>query len=169
MDTADFCVLFEYNAWANRRTLEACAGLTPEQFLRDMKSSFASVRDTLAHIYGAEFIWLERWNSLTPAALPTPADFPNFESIRAALTNMDAALIDFVSGLIPEVLSRNLNYKLMNGTPQSGPLGPMLQHVANHGTYHRGQIATFLRQLGTKATMTDLILYHRELAAQATA
>ncbi|HEY6465110.1 MAG TPA: DinB family protein [Candidatus Acidoferrales bacterium] len=169
MDAADFRVLFEYNAWANRRTLESCASLTPEQFLQDMKSSFASVRDTLAHIYGAEFIWVERWNSRIPAALPTPADFPSFESIRTALTNMDAALIGFVSGLTPERLSRNLDYKLLNGTAQSGPLGPMLQHVANHGTYHRGQIATFLRQLGTRATSTDLIAYHRELAARATA
>lgn len=169
MNAADFRVLFEYNAWANRRTLEACAGFTPEQFLRDMKSSFASVRDTLAHIYGAEFTWIERWNSRAPAALPRAADFPNFESIRTALINMDAALIDFVSSLTPERLSRNLDYKLMNGTPQSGPLGPMLQHVANHGTYHRGQIATFLRQLGTKANSTDLIAYHRELAARATA
>jgi len=41
--------------------------------------------------------------------------------------------------------------------------------VANHGTYHRGQVATMLRQLGLKALSTDLIYYHRELAAQATA
>lgn len=169
MDAADFRVLYDYNAWANRRTLEACAALTPEQFLQDMKSSFASVRDTLAHIYGAEFVWIERWNSRVPAALPTPADFPNFGSIRTALTNMDAALIEFVSRLTPEALLRNLDYKLMNGTSQSGSLGPMLQHVANHSTYHRGQIATFLRQLGTTAVSTDLIAYHRELAARATA
>jgi uncharacterized damage-inducible protein DinB len=169
MDAADFRALFEYNAWANRRTLEACAPLTPGQFLQDMKSSFASVRDTLAHIYGAEFVWIERWNSRPPAALPTATDFPTFESIRTALTNTDAALIEFVSCLTPEKLSCNLDYKLMNGTPQSGPLGPMLQHVANHGTYHRGQIATLLRQLGTKANSTDLIAYHRELAARATA
>lgn len=169
MEAADFRVLFEYNAWANRRTLEACAALTPEQFLQDMKSSFASTRDTLAHIYGAEFIWIERWNSRSPAVLPAPSDFPTFESIRLALTDIDASLIEFVSRLTPEMLSRNLDYKLLNGTAQSGLIGPMLQHVANHGTYHRGQIATFLRQLGTKATSTDLIAYHRELAARATA
>jgi uncharacterized damage-inducible protein DinB len=41
MDVADFRVLYAYNSWANRRTLEACAALTHEQFLRNMKSSFA--------------------------------------------------------------------------------------------------------------------------------
>lgn len=30
-------------------------------------------------------------------------------------------------------------------------------HVANHGTYHRGQIATLLRQLGRKAASTDYL------------
>lgn len=169
MDVADFLVLYEYNAWANRRVLEACSSLTPDQFLQDMKSSFTSVRDTLAHIYGAEFIWLARWNSRAPSALPAPADFPMFESIRSKLTEIDRSLIDFVARLTPEILSRDLQYKMTNGTPQSGPLGPMLQHVANHGTYHRGQVTTMLRQLGRKAVSTDLIYYHRELAAQATA
>jgi uncharacterized damage-inducible protein DinB len=45
----------------------------------------------------------------------------------------------------------------------------MLQHLANHGTYHRGQITTLLRQLGAKATGTDLITFYRERAAQASA
>jgi uncharacterized damage-inducible protein DinB len=45
----------------------------------------------------------------------------------------------------------------------------MLQHVVNHGTYHRGQIATMLRQLGNKSQSTDLILFYRERAAQAKA
>jgi len=168
MDAADFRALYDYNAWANRRTLEACIALTPEQFLQDMKSSFPSVRDTLAHIYGAELIWLERWNSRAPTGLPAPADFPTFESIQGKLTEMDRLLVDFVSRLTPEILSRDLHYKLMNGTAQSGRLGPMLQHLANHSTYHRGQVTTMLRQLGLKAVSTDLIYYHRELAAQAT-
>jgi uncharacterized damage-inducible protein DinB len=169
VDVADFIVLFEYNAWANRRTLEACAALTPEQFLRDTKSSFPSIRDTLAHIYGAEFVWIERWHSRAPAALPTPADFPTLESVRDGLAQMDAALILFVSGLDEGMLSRTIHYKFLNGTATSGPLKPMLQHVANHSTYHRGQIVTMLRQMEAKGTSTDLIAYHRELETKPSA
>jgi uncharacterized damage-inducible protein DinB len=55
----------------------------------------------------------------------------------------------------------------MAGQPFAQPLWQMLQHVANHSTYHRGQIATMLRQLGTKATSTDLIAFYRERAAKA--
>ena len=60
--------LFAYDAWANRRSLEACATLTPEQFTRDLGSSFPSVRDTLAHLVGAQFVWLERFHGRVPSA-----------------------------------------------------------------------------------------------------
>jgi uncharacterized damage-inducible protein DinB len=169
MDPADFRVLVDYNAWANLRTLDACAALSQDQFLQDMRSSFASVRDTLAHIYGAEFIWLARWNSRVPEVLPKPADFPDIEAIRARLAGLDRSLQDFAASLTVDRLGQTLNYKLLNGTPMSGSLGPMLQHMVNHSTYHRGQIATMLRQLGTKSVSTDLIAYHRELSAKTSA
>src|SRR5579864_8384633 len=61
MSPEDMRSLYDYNAWANRRAMEAASKLTTEQFVRPLGSSFGSVRDTLAHIYGAEFVWLERF------------------------------------------------------------------------------------------------------------
>ena len=49
--------LFQYNAWADRRLLDACASLTNEQFTRNLGSSFSSVRYTVTHLYGAEWVW----------------------------------------------------------------------------------------------------------------
>ena len=40
------------------------------------------------------------------------------------------------------------DYRLMNGTPGKSAFWQMLQHVVNHGSYHRGQVTTMLRQLG---------------------
>ncbi len=37
-----------------------------------------------------------------------------------------------------------------------------MQHLVNHGTYHRGQITTLLRQLGAKPMLTDLMHFYRE-------
>jgi uncharacterized damage-inducible protein DinB len=37
--------------------------------------------------------------------------------------------------------------------------------VVNHGTYHRGQVVTMLRQLGAGAPTTDLIAFYRERQA----
>jgi uncharacterized damage-inducible protein DinB len=37
--------------------------------------------------------------------------------------------------------------------------------VVNHGTYHRGQVTTMLRQIGAAPPKsTDLIAYYREKA-----
>jgi uncharacterized damage-inducible protein DinB len=38
----------------------------------------------------------------------------------------------------------------------------MFRHLANHSTYHRGQVAAMLRQLGEKPPATDLIRFYRE-------
>ena len=53
MTPEEMRTLYDYNAWANHRQLEAASQLTAEQFVKSMASSFSSVRDTLAHIYGA--------------------------------------------------------------------------------------------------------------------
>ena len=76
MNVEDLRLLYDFNAWANRRTIEACASLTSEQFTRDLASSFRSVRDTLAHIYGAEWLWLERWHGRIPSAFLPPTISP---------------------------------------------------------------------------------------------
>lgn len=68
--------LYDYNRWAGRRTLTVATRLTDDDFLRPMGNSFSSVRNTLAHILGAEWIWLERWQGRYPKALPNPATFP---------------------------------------------------------------------------------------------
>jgi len=168
MNLEDFRTLYDYNSWANHRTLEASAALTPEQFTREMGSSFSSVRDTLAHIYGAEWIWLERWHGRSPG-LPPATDFPDFESVRRRFAEIDRNLVDYVASLTQDDLQRIMTFKNLAGVPYSQPLAPCLQHVANHSTYHRGQVTTLLRQLGAKAVATDLIAFYRERAAQAKA
>src|SRR5437868_10212520 len=68
-------ILYDYNAWANHRELDAASALTPELFTKPLGSSFSSVRDTLAHICGAEWIWLERFQGRSPASLPDTTQF----------------------------------------------------------------------------------------------
>jgi uncharacterized damage-inducible protein DinB len=167
MNVEDFRLLYDYNAWANHRAIEACGALTPEQFTRDLGSSFRSVRDTLAHTYGAQWLWLERWHGRSPAGLPSGAEFPDLETLRARFVEVDRNLVDYVASLTADDLHRVVPMKTTAGVAFAQPLWQMLQHVANHSTYHRGQVATLLRQLGAKPISTDLIFFYRERAAQA--
>ena len=60
-------------------------------------------------------------------------------------------------------LSTILDYRMSNGTPMRSPLGDILLHVALHGTYHRGQIASRLRAQDLPVPSTDYILYSLQL------
>jgi len=161
--------LFQYNAWADRRLLDACGALSNEQFTRNLGSSFTSVRDTVAHLYGAEWVWNERFQGRSPSSLLGGAGFPELASVRAKLEEMDQYYIDFVSRLTQKDLERVIRYKALNGDEFSNPLWQSLHQLTNHGSYHRGQVVTMLRQLGVKPVSTDLIMFYREQAAMARA
>lgn len=157
--------LYAYNSWANHRVLDACAPLSAEKFTQNIVSSFPSVRDTLAHIMLAEWVWLERWQGRSPAF--PPSDFADLASIRARWQKIDGDLNAFVQELSVADLDRVVEYKNTKGTAFSNPMRQMLSHVVNHGTYHRGQITTMLRQLGATPLTTDLIAFYREKAGAA--
>src|SRR3989442_6608651 len=108
MTPQEMRTLYDYNAWANHRAMEAASKLTAEQFVQPMGSSFSSVRDTLAHIYGAEWIWLERFQGRSPAALPNVAQFQDVADLREQWTAHETRLLAFVKGLSQSDLDRKM-------------------------------------------------------------
>src|SRR5687767_13708820 len=77
MNLQELQTLIDYHYWARDRLLEAVEPLLPEQFTKDLGNSFPSVRDTLVHLYGADWIWCSRWEGESPSAMPEPAAFPD--------------------------------------------------------------------------------------------
>ena len=154
--------LYDYNSWANRRSLSAAEKLSSEQFTRPMGSSFSSVRDTLAHIYGAEWIWLERFQGRSPSALPNGNQFPDVPTLRETWIELEQRLLAFVGGVTKADLDRDLEYRTLNFGMYKNPLWQSMMHMVNHGTYHRGQVTTLLRQLGAQPILLDLIHFYRE-------
>ncbi len=167
MTPEEMCLLYDYNAWANRRALDAAANLTPDQFTKPLGSSFGSVRDTLAHILGAEWIWLERFQGRSPASLPDVSQYSDIDTLRERWTEQERRLLNFVGKLTQEDLDRVMEYKTLKYGVYRNPLWQSMQHLVNHGTYHRGQITTLLRQLGAQPILTDLMHFYRERAVAA--
>jgi uncharacterized damage-inducible protein DinB len=161
--------LYEYNRWANQRLLDATAALSSAELTRDLKSSFPSVRDTLAHILSAEWIWLMRWKGDSPVGAPASWDLSSHDLLRAQWASVEAELTAFVATLTPAALDAVIAYRNTKGEPFAQPLSELLRHVVNHSTYHRGQITTMLRQLGKDSVATDLVLFYRQRAALAPA
>ncbi len=165
MNRQDIVTLYDYNAWANARVLGAVEPLAPEAFLRDLKNSFSSVRDTLAHILGAEWIWLRRWHGESPSQILSATDFPDLPSLKDRYAAVEKERHVFLEGLSEERLAQPFQYKDMAGKAHSLLLIQSLQHLVNHGTYHRGQITTMLRQLGATPVSTDMSRFYLERAA----
>lgn len=165
MDRTDLRTLVDFNYWARDRMLAAVEPLPVDQYLRDLGNSFRSVRDTVVHMYSAEWVWYTRWQGSSPTA-PIPFDaFPDLAGLSSAWRDLERGIRAFVDGLDDDGLARAIDYRLMNGQPGRAPFWQMIQHVVNHGTYHRGQITTMLRQLGAPPPKsTDLIAYYREKA-----
>ncbi|MGH9728628.1 MAG: DinB family protein [Candidatus Acidiferrales bacterium] len=164
MTIDDTRLLYDYNSWANHRVLNACAALAPGQLTRNLGSSFPSVRDTLTHIMLAEWMWLERWLGRSPTF--PPGDFCDLASIHSRWQEIEGDLNAFIRKLSAADLDRVVEYKNTKGHAFSNPMWQMLQHLVNHGTYHRGQITTLLRQLGASPVATDMIAFYREQSGQ---
>jgi uncharacterized damage-inducible protein DinB len=163
MTIDDLRTMLDYHYWARDRMLDALSPLAPEQFTRDLGNSFRSIRDTVVHIYFAEWVWHSRWNGVSPTVPQSPEQFPDAASIRAVWSTHETNVRAFVEALGEDGIMRRFDYTLLNGQPGSSIFWQMLQHVVNHATYHRGQVTTMLRQLGAPPPKsTDMIAFYRD-------
>ena len=162
MNLQDLKTLLDYHYWARDRMFEALEPLTPDQVNRDMGNSFKSVRDTVTHLYAAEWAWYSRWQGTSPTALLASDQFPDLAAVRRAWSEHETKMRAFVDALGESGVARVFEFKLLGGQPGSAPFWQMLQHIVNHASYHRGQVTTMLRQLGAQpAKSLDMITFYR--------
>jgi len=165
MNLADLNTWLDYHYWARDIVLDAVTPLDAEQFTRPVESSFKSVRDTLAHMYGAEWLWYNRWTGNLNATMPKYDSWPDVASIRKAWLDHEVRVRTLVTDGGEAGVTRVYNYKSLAGQPTSSQFWEMLVHVVNHGSYHRGQLTTLLRQLGAQPPkQTDMIAFFRTRA-----
>ena len=166
MDVADLKHLFDYTEWANDLAMSAAAKLPDDSLRRDFRISHKSIFETLLHMAGAEWIWLERWHGRSPAkaeawSMWTPESCPDLAELKQRWANVNHRRADFMGGLDNSRLAADFHFKLLSGDASSMRLVDQMQHVANHATLHRGQVVGMIRQLGIDPPSTDLIFYVR--------
>jgi uncharacterized damage-inducible protein DinB len=159
--TEDIRRLYAYNRWATTRLLDAAASLATSQLSQPIGGSFGSLIGIFQHMVGAEWVWLERFHGRSPRAFVGIDALTTLEPVRVRSAEVAAELAAFVEGLSGESLGRAVAYSSFKGDAFTQPLCDLLQHVVNHGTYHRGQAAMALRLLGASVPFTDLVAFHR--------
>ena len=93
------------------------------------------------------------------------AEFTTVAELKSFADSIEQERQEFLSALSDATLHAPLNFKDMAGNPYSESLVQLLQHVVNHGTYHRGQVITLLRQVDGETVALDMVFFFREQRA----
>ena len=151
----------QFNLWANEKFCEFLKALPEVDLHREITSSFSSVHKTVFHIYGAQNIWISRLHGTSPAAFPVSDSVTPSEALQK-LIDTSKQLVSFIEHSTDESLQERIRYKNLAGEEFESSIWEIMQHVVNHGTYHRGQLVTMLRQLGHETLFpTDFIAFTR--------
>jgi uncharacterized damage-inducible protein DinB len=141
--------LFEHDAWANREALSSLIGAT-----KGSQPPAQAVK-VLAHVLGAERLWLDRLNRAKPSVPVWPE--AGLDRLRGDFDDMARRWEDYLDDLAPSDLDREIEYVNSLGEPWKNTVGDILTHVVLHSSYHRGQIASHARAAGLEPAYTDFI------------
>jgi uncharacterized damage-inducible protein DinB len=148
--------------WADETMLAALLKVPAEKSTADLGNSFKSMLDTLNHVYLAELVWFKRIQGEHKriADLDCPADTG---ALARAWPKMHTDWLGWAEAFGSDDWPRSFTFRNNAGVESTLPYWQVVLHVANHGSYHRGQFATLLRQSEIAPPATDLLIYYRSL------
>ena len=164
MNTQDILLIYDYNYWANRRILTACAQISPEEFAAPTSHSYGSLRGTLVHGLDAEYAWrlLCQTNSLAGFRELTTEMLPTLDALVQRWEEEETAMRAYLAGLTDEDLTGFVRYTTDEGKKRERILWHCLHHVVNHGTQHRSEAAVLLTDYGASPGDVDFTLFLNE-------
>lgn len=152
--------LYDYQAWANDSLFAHLEQLPEEVFHAEVTSVFPSVAQTLGHVYLFEKLYL-----YVLSGVPNEEIFPLMpgwtEEARGKTVGEMRRMFAAVAEEYRELIRRtpDPDKQMTIEHPRYGRLdtrfSDILQHVVNHGTYHRGNVTAMLRQQGHAGVPTD--------------
>ena len=152
-----------YNIWATKRILDIILAMPEEKQMAELPSSFTSLFKTVLHMLDAESIWWQRMKMNERINIPSENFNGTMKEVADGLLQQSKLWEEWVSNASDLSLDHVFQYYNTKKEYFKMPVYQMLQHVFNHGTYHRGQLVNMLRQLGIeKIPQTDFSLWTRK-------
>src|SRR5258708_39564587 len=165
-DAASICRLqLDFMKWADERMFSLVRMLDPEVCSRNVGVSFESLAGTVEHIYRAERIWYRRVNG-EPTLPFDVIESPSLQELSGLWPQLHEEWRRWAAGLDANDWYRSV-FSPTTQTVQGGLFNwQIVLHVVNHGSYHRGQVMSMVRQAGAQPVTTDISAYFRMLAAK---
>jgi uncharacterized damage-inducible protein DinB len=152
-----------FNYWANEKLLDVALSLSEEQQKANVPSSFPSVHATFLHIWDAESIWWQRIKLHERIVVPSENFNPTMKEISNGLLSQSKQWAEWTQEANENALDHVFAYYNSKKEYFKMPVWKTLMQVFNHGSYHRGQIVTILRNLNvTKIPSTDFMAFSRK-------
>ncbi len=144
--------LFVYDEWAVTRILNS---------LESQSNLNLEILILLAHLLVTEKIWLMRLQGEDASKINKSPEM-SLNECRNLSSEIKEDFSVFLVSLNAEDLESVITYENFKGAEFRTSVREILMHVAMHGTYHRGQIATIMRKAGMMPVDTDFITFTRE-------
>ncbi len=166
MTTDEIKQLYAYTAWADRRILEACTRVSPEQYATaSFTPGTRCLRQTILHILNSERGWRlicqgakeVNWDELSETQFPSP------QSLQERWQAEEQEMRAYLEGLSDEDLQGMVRYLDDDGMRKRA-LWQCLMHLVNHGTQHRSEAAALLTGCGQPPGDFDFTLFLSEYA-----
>ena len=156
--------MYDYHIWANGVIIDRLKELPQNIYHEEIQTGFSSVSKVLSHIYLTDYAWFDiiSGKSMNEAIATTNQLREQIET--KSIEEMKKIFLD-LSERYKELLNsqENIEKVIVVDNPYAGLLetsvSEMVLHVVTHGSYHRGNIATMLRQMGHTSVMQDYGLY----------
>jgi uncharacterized damage-inducible protein DinB len=158
--TGHLQTLMRYKAWANELVFAAAAKLPQAELTAPRKIVFGNMLRTLNHVYAMDEVWRAHLEG-RPHGYTTrnPETCPSLPELHDAQLGMDAWFVGYADSLSEE--NEIVHFRFIGGGPGAMTRRDILLHVANHGTYHRGNVAAMMYQAGVTPPTTDLPVFLR--------
>ena len=155
--------LSAYNLWANHLLFDTISRLPEEMQHTEVTASFPTLHQTLLHLWDAESIWWQRLNLQERITQPAEGFDGTLQEATRQILLLNRQWHTWIHGATELQLQHVFLYANSKREQFKQPTFQMLLHVFNHGTYHRGQLVTGMRQLGIeKIPATDFIVWSRK-------
>jgi uncharacterized damage-inducible protein DinB len=152
--------LMRYKAWANELVYAAAGKLPEAELVAPRKIVFGSLLRTLNHVHAMDEVWRAHLEGRPHGyATRNPDACPAFAELREAQKATDGWFVRYADSLARE--DEVVEFRFIGGGPGAMTRGHILLHVANHGTYHRGNVASMMYQAGMAPPTTDLPVFLR--------
>lgn len=129
-------------------------------------ASYQRALDLFGHLIAARRLWLHRFGRGEDA---TPELFPRsvtLEEVEAGLQAVEVGWGRYLESLDDDEVARAFDYRSYEGDRYRNVVEDILTQLFGHSWYHRGQIASLVRQCGGEPAVTDFVYWTREPLAE---